>query len=65
MRRTHPEESDTAYIICLALAESISIEGFVLFLLVGWTWGFWAMLLMGLMSAWSLRPAAFQQEHHG
>jgi hypothetical protein len=61
MRRTHPDENDTAFIICIALAEAISIEAFVLFLIVGWTWGFWAMLLMGLMSAWSLRPAALQQ----
>jgi hypothetical protein len=62
IRRTNPVENDTAFIICLALAEAISIDGLLLFLVVGWTWGFWAMLLMSLMSAWSLRPAAFQQD---
>jgi hypothetical protein len=60
LKRTRPEENDTAFIICLALAEAISIEGFVLFLLVGWTWGFWAMIIMGLMSAMPLRPRGQQ-----
>ena len=60
MRRTHAQTNDRAYIFCLALAEAISIEGFVLYLLVGWNWGFWVMMAMGLASAWSLRPQTAQ-----
>ncbi len=56
MRRTQAETNDRAYIFCLVLAEAIGIEGFVLYLLVGKNWGFWAMMVMALLSALPLRP---------
>lgn len=56
MRRTQAETNDKAFIFCLALAEAIGIEGFVLYLIVGKNWGFWAMLVMALLSALPLRP---------
>lgn len=56
MRRTQAETNDKAFIFCLALAEAIGIEGFVLYLIVGKNWGFWAMMVMALLSALPLRP---------
>ena len=56
MRRTQAETNDKSFIFCLALAEAIGIEGFVLYLLVGKNWGFWAMMVMALLSALPLRP---------
>jgi len=56
MRRTQAETNDRSYILCLAMAEAIGIEGFVLYLIIGWNWGFWAMLVMSLLSALPLRP---------
>ncbi len=55
-RRADPQTNDTAFIIGLALAEAIGIEGFVLWLLIKWSWGFWAMMILALAAAWSLRP---------
>lgn len=57
-RRGSPERDDRTYIISLAMAEAIGIEGFVLYLIIGWNWGFWAMLVMALMAAVPLRPRA-------
>ncbi len=56
MRRTQADTNDRAFIFCLALAEAIGIEGFVLYLLVGKNWGFWAMMVMALLAALPLRP---------
>ncbi len=56
MRRSQADTNDRAYIFCLALAEAIGIEGLVLYLLVGKNWGFWAMMVMALLSALPLRP---------
>jgi len=56
IRRTHADTNDKSYILCLAMAEAIGIEGFVLYLLIGWNWGFWAMMIMALLSALPLRP---------
>ncbi|MBU2601284.1 MAG: hypothetical protein KKA32_03860 [Actinobacteria bacterium] len=55
-RRADPHTNDTAFIVGLALAEAIGIEGFVLWLLIKWNWGFWAMMILALGAAWSLRP---------
>lgn len=55
-RRSDPQSNDTAFIIGLALAEAIGIEGFVLWLMITWNWGFWAMMVLALGAAWALRP---------
>ncbi len=55
-RRADPQGNDTAFIIGLALAEAIGIEGFVLWLMITWNWGFWAMMVLSLVAALTLRP---------
>ena len=58
VRRGVPERDDRAYVLTLAMAEAIGIEGFVLYLIIGWNWGFWAMMIMALMAGLPLRPRA-------
>lgn len=57
-RRGVTQRDDRAYILALAMAEAIGIEGFVLYLIIGWNWGFWAMMIMALMAALPLMPRA-------
>lgn len=58
VRRGIPQRDDRAFVMALALAEAIGIEAFVLYLIIGWNWGFWAMLVMSLLAGLPLRPRA-------
>ncbi|MHB8868361.1 MAG: hypothetical protein ACYC6T_05270 [Thermoleophilia bacterium] len=61
IRRGIPDRDDRGFIMSLAMAEAIGIEGFVLYLIIGWNWGFWAMLIMSLLAGLPLRPRRERQ----
>lgn len=58
LRRGVPQKDDRGFVMALAMAEAIGIQGFVLYLIIGWNWGFWAMLIMALLAGLPLRPRA-------